>query len=114
MKARRPAYWKVQTLDDFDGGRWDSGGFGRDCDDPARDLPAGWERQVRFQDDLQVTVQRMRGTDVVGAGTTIDVTDETRPIEPGVDPGEWESAGDLRSGDSYAPASTCRARRRSS
>ena len=43
-------------------------------------------------------------SDVVGAGTTLDVDDSTRPIEPGIGPGEWESAGDLRNGDSYRAA----------
>ena len=55
-----------------------------------------------MQDRIQVSVQRMRGTDVVGAGTTIDVEDESRRIEPGVSPGQWQSVGDLRTGDSYA------------
>ena len=43
----------------------------------------------------------MRGNDVVGAGTTLDVEDESRRIEPGVSPGQWKSIGDLRTGDSY-------------
>ena len=101
VRARRPAYWKVRTLDDFDGRGWDSGGFDRFSDDPSLDLPADWERQTRFQDRIQVSVQRMRGTDVVGAGTTVDISDATRRIEPGVAPGEWRSGGDLRAGDSY-------------
>ena len=65
-------------------------------------MPADWQDQDRFQDRIQVSVQRLRGTDVVGAGTTIDVSDATRPIEAGIGPGEWESAGDLRTGDSYS------------
>ena len=44
----------------------------------------------------------MRGTDVVGAGTTIAIEEESRRIEPGVAPGQWQSVGDLRTGDSYA------------
>jgi transglutaminase-like putative cysteine protease len=102
VRARRPAYWKVRTLDAFDGGGWDSGRFDRDSDDPTLDMPPDWAAQTRFRDRIQVTVQRLRGSDVVGAGTTVDVDDATRPIEPGVGPGEWRSDGDLRAGDSYS------------
>jgi transglutaminase-like putative cysteine protease len=102
VKATRPAYWKVRTLDEFDGDGWDTGGFDRDSDDPTLDMPADWQDQERFQDRIQVSVQRLRGTDVVGAGTTLAISDATRPIEPGIGPGEWDSAGDLRTGDSYS------------
>ena len=88
-KAARPAYWKVRTLDDFDGRGWDSGGFDRESDDPFLDLPPQWETQSRFEDTIEVSVQRMRGTDVLGAGTTLDVTDATRPVTRGVAPGQW-------------------------
>ncbi len=102
IKARRPAYWKVRTLDEFSGDAWDSGGFDRDSDDPTLDMPPNWTTQDRFQDRLQVSVQRLRGSDVVGAGTTVSIDDATRPISPGVGPGEWQSEGDLRTGDSYS------------
>ena len=101
VKAQRPAYWKVRTLDEFDGNGWTTGGFGRASEDPGLDLPADWQDQRRFQDRIQVSVQRLRGNDVVGAGTTIDVLEESRRIEPGVAPGQWQSVGDLRTGDSY-------------
>ena len=102
VKARRPSYWKVRTLDEFDGTGWSTGGYDRASEDPTLDLPANWREQSRFQDRIQVSVQRMRGTDVVGAGTTVAVEDESRRIEPGIAPGEWQSVGDLRTGDSYA------------
>jgi transglutaminase-like putative cysteine protease len=101
VRAERPSYWKVRTLDVFDGAGWDTGGFDRDSDDPFLDLPPNWESQSRFQDRISVSVQRLRGNDVVGAGTTLDVSDATRPITPGVAPGEWRSSGELRAGDSY-------------
>jgi transglutaminase-like putative cysteine protease len=102
IKARRPAYWKVRTLDEFDGSTWGMGGYDRNSDDPTLDLPADWQQQTKFQDRIQVSVQRMRGSDVVGAGTTIGIEDESRRIEPGLSPGQWQSVGDLRTGDSYA------------
>ncbi len=101
IKAARPAYWKVRTLDDFDGRGWDSGGFGRDPADPFLDLPPQWETQSDFEDTIEVSVQRMRGTDVLGAGTTISVTDNTRTITRGSAPGQFLSASELRTGDSY-------------
>ena len=102
VTARRPAYWKVHTLDDYDGTGWDEGGFTQASDDPTLDLPANWETQTRWQDRIQVSIQRMRGTDVIGAGTTRDILNPTRRILPGQDPGSWQSVGDLRSGDSYS------------
>jgi protein-glutamine gamma-glutamyltransferase len=102
VKATRPAYWKVRTLDEFDGNGWTTGGYDRASDDPTLDLPANWQTQKRYQDRIQVSVQRMRGNDVVGAGTTIEVLDESRRIERGVSPGEWQSVGELRTGDSYS------------
>jgi len=102
VKAQRPAYWKVRTLDEFDGTSWTTGGYDEASDDPTLDLPADWAGQERWQDRIQVSVQRMRGTDVVGAGTTIDVENESRRIEPGVSPGQWQSVGELRTGDSYS------------
>src|SRR4051794_11257232 len=84
VTARRPAYWKVRTLDEFDGTGWGMGGYDRASDDPMLDLPADWQEQTRFQDRIQVSVQRMRGSDVVGAGTTLGILDESRRIEPGV------------------------------
>jgi transglutaminase-like putative cysteine protease len=102
VKARRPSYWKVRTLDEFDGEGWSTGALDRASEDPTLDLPADWRDQERFQDRIQVSVQRLRGTDVVGAGTTVAIEDESRRIEPGVAPGEWRSVGELRTGDSYA------------
>jgi transglutaminase-like putative cysteine protease len=99
VKAARPAYWKVRTLDMFDGTSWGNGGLDRADDDPGLDLPA--DLQERFEDRIQVSVQRMRGSDVVGAGTTIGFEDESRQIVPGDGPGQWQSVGDLRTGDSY-------------
>ena len=102
VKARRPSYWKVRTLDEFDGTGWNAGGYDRASEDPTLDLPADWREQTRYQDRIQVSVQRLRGTDVVGAGTTVAIEDESRRIEPGLSPGQWQSVGDLRTGDSYA------------
>ncbi|MEA2312784.1 MAG: protein-glutamine gamma-glutamyltransferase [Solirubrobacteraceae bacterium] len=102
VRASRPSYWKVRTLDEFDGTVWDSGGYDRASDDPTLDLPANWQSLKRYEDRIQVSIQRLEGTDVVGAGTTRAIANATRPIEHGLGPGEWESVGDLRSGDSYS------------
>src|SRR5919202_4795398 len=73
VRASRPEYWKVRTLDEFDGTSWDSGGFDRASDDPTLDLPPNWDTMSRFEDRIAVSIQRLRGPDVVGAGTTLDV-----------------------------------------
>ena len=101
VNATRPSYWKVRTLDEFDGNGWTTGGYDRESDDPTLDLPADWSEKTGYQDTIQVSVQRMRGTDVVGAGTTLSVSNESRRIEPGIAPGQWQSVGELRTGDSY-------------
>ena len=102
VKAPRPSYWKVRTLDEFDGRSWGTGGYDRASEDPTLDLPADAAARARSVERIQVSVQRMRGTDVIGAGTTLAIDEETRRIEPGVAPGQWESVGELRTGDSYS------------
>jgi len=102
VKAQRPSYWKVRTLDEFDGRSWGTGSYDRVSDDPTLDLPADAAVRSRFQERIQVSVQRMRGTDVVGAGTTLGIDEETRRVEPGVAPGQWRSVEELRTGDSYS------------
>ncbi len=88
VQAARPSYWKVRTLDEFDGHAWDSGGLDRESDDPILDLPPRWDTMTRFEDVIQVSVRRMRGSDVLGAGTTLDVLrTPTRPVARGVAPG---------------------------
>jgi transglutaminase-like putative cysteine protease len=101
VKATRPSYWKVRTLDEFDGNGWTTGGYDRASDDPTLDLPPDWNERTGYQDTIQVSVQRMRGTDVVGAGTTLSFSNESRRIEHGISPGDWQSIGELRTGDSY-------------
>jgi transglutaminase-like putative cysteine protease len=102
IKASRPSYWKARTLDEFDGDGWDTGGFDQASDDPTLDLPPNWQSLQRDEDRIEVSVQRYKGSDVVSAGTTLEVANATRQVERGVAPGQWESVGDLRAGDSYS------------
>jgi protein-glutamine gamma-glutamyltransferase len=101
VKAARPQYWKVRTLDEFDGRGWESGRFDRESEDPSLDLPVNFEDVPRFEDVIQVSIQRLRGTDLLGAGTTLDIMDATREVDRGAGPGDWQSRGELRAGDSY-------------
>jgi transglutaminase-like putative cysteine protease len=101
VKASRPQYWKVRTLDEFDGRAWESGAFDRDSEDPLLDLTPNWEDNARFEDVIEVSVQRLSGTDLLGAGTTLDVTESTREVDRAAGPGNWQSRGELRVGDSY-------------
>ena len=38
---------------------------------------------------------------MIGAGTTIDVSDASRTVEPAISPGTWDAPSALRRGDSY-------------
>jgi transglutaminase-like putative cysteine protease len=101
VQARRPSYWKVRTLGEFDGTAWRDDPFDARSDDPLLDLPPNYRELTRWEDRLQVSVQRMRGLDVVGAGTTLAVTDSTREIFNAGGRGNWQARSELRSGDSY-------------
>jgi hypothetical protein len=100
VKAARPAYWTVKTLEDFDGSGWTTEAVGTEGEDPALDLPVTWRNEPRWREDIQISMRRMRGSDVVGAGFVMSVQDATRPIAQIV-PGSFEPEGDLRAGDSY-------------
>jgi transglutaminase-like putative cysteine protease len=101
VKAQRAAYWKVLTLEDFDGFGWEQARIGRSEVETDDDLPSSYRSQLPFEAALSVAVRRFRGSDVVGAGTILEVTDSTRGLAVRGDAGRWITDGDLRSGDSY-------------
>jgi transglutaminase-like putative cysteine protease len=99
-----PLYWKAEVLNDFDGRAWttasrtDPGG-----DEPEDDLPSDWRDRPAWNTRFEVSLRRLRTANVVGAGTVLDVTGASRPVEPAAIPGMWiaEGARDLARGDSY-------------
>ncbi|MEA2170277.1 MAG: protein-glutamine gamma-glutamyltransferase, partial [Solirubrobacteraceae bacterium] len=49
------------------------------------------------------SVRRLESHEVMGAGTTLDVKDPTRPVEPALVAGQWEASDgrEFKNGDSY-------------
>ncbi len=103
VRSRLPHYWKVQTLNEFDGRLWTSS-VRRDYGDaPADDLPVGPLRRD-WQTRFSVDISRLESDLVVGSGSTLAITDSTRDVEPGEVPGEFvvSDGKSLSKGDSYA------------
>ena len=111
IKTDRAAYWKATNLVEFDGVRWTTGG---DRWLPSIDSSEVPDERDSWRQRILVTVRGLRTTQVIGAGTTLSVSDSPRPIrESG--PGRFETIGDpLTSGQAYTaevyvPAPTRRA-----
>ena len=82
IRSNRPHYWKVETLDGFDGFRW----LRTDASSPRHQLPGlpatrsregrTWsyhEYNPRWDESFRVTVRSLSSQLVVGAGITYDV-----------------------------------------
>jgi transglutaminase-like putative cysteine protease len=104
VRSNDPHYWKAETLSYFDGIQWssslraDPGG-----DEPRDDLPRTGKQHPDWNTTFSVSLRRLETAQVIGAGTTLDVTDATDDVVPGVVPGEWiaEGGDELSKGDSY-------------
>ena len=100
-----PLYWKARNLDDFNGQSWTArtepidDGFGTGTFDA--DVPADWEQHRAYTETIDVSVRRMRIRDVIGAGTTMEIRDSSRDVQPGLSPGTYDAPSALRRGDSY-------------
>ena len=104
VRSRTPYYWKAETLDFFDGRQWTSSPrAGVTGDVPADDLPSGDRPRPEWDARFTVALRRLKTSQVVGAGTILDVTGATQPVEPAAVPGQWQTSGtrDLARGDSY-------------
>jgi protein-glutamine gamma-glutamyltransferase len=107
VRSDRPHYWKVETLNTFDGLRWvrssynDAAPF-RELPDAPFNLGPTWnfhEWNERWDEEIEVTVRSLTSDLVVGAGTTYEV-DGVR-VSYSVD-GTTRLNGDpLDEGDSY-------------
>jgi transglutaminase-like putative cysteine protease len=101
IKARRPAYWKAETLEQFDGSAWrqvpTAGPGGADTE--GIDSHPGWIQR------LEVTVRGLRSTAFVAAGTTLRVDDSSRLVGASA-PGTFRTLNKpLRRGDGYIATS---------
>ena len=102
VAAERPAYWKAETLDAFDGRRWRAGGAAQ-VDDarPVADLAPEWAAHPEWSGSVRVTVRNLGSLAIVGPGTLLSVDAETRRVLPGFTAGSFMTASELRRGDSY-------------
>jgi transglutaminase-like putative cysteine protease len=102
VKASKAQYWKAETLDTFDGERWQAGGPPSAEDaKPTADLTPNWTSHPGWGGTAQVTISNLRSTDIIGPGTILDVQQSTRHVDPSVDAGRWTTVSELRKGDSY-------------
>ena len=102
IKSDEPHYWKAANLDLFDGtGFADAGPLDRGGNDPVNDLREDYLNKPGQLDDIEVSVRRMRSTDVIASGTIMKVEDSTRNVHPSGEPGRWTAESELRRGDSY-------------
>ena len=100
VRARRSAYWKAENLDGFDGTRWTRT---RLLDSQAVDseLPGASLRRPDWEQRIRVRITGMRTSEIVGAGTTLEVLRSPRQAVPSGSPGTYVVGGELERGDAY-------------
>ena len=101
VATAKPSYWKVRTLEEFDGEVWRDGGARFGGNDAELELPPDWRNRPAWTDELRISVRRMRSTDVVGAGTIVRVASPGRRVRPANEAGMWSAETEFRRGDSY-------------
>jgi transglutaminase-like putative cysteine protease len=103
VKAKRPAYWKAENLDDFDGLRWRSSNeLARARTPLASELPSSFRTRRQWRQRIEVTVRSLDTSDVIGAGTTLDVVHPPSAPVATASPGTYSFEETLNRGDSYA------------
>ena len=78
VKAKQPAYWKAESLDVFDGGRWQQSESGT-REDIDLELPARPAVRERFTQRIKVNVRNLRTRTFVTAGIPTTAPDMPRP-----------------------------------
>jgi transglutaminase-like putative cysteine protease len=96
VRSNERNYWKVETLDRFEGERWERSGFGRG-NNPL--LPSPYK--VFWETDLAVTIRDLDTSLFPIAGTALQIRGADPVIVPSED-GTLEALGEsLDEGDSY-------------
>ena len=88
--SKEPLYWKARNLDVFNRFAWTTRSEPVEADgkEPFEaDLPPDWGDRPAWTSTIEVSIRRMRIRDVIGAGTTVDVSDASRNVEPAISPG---------------------------
>jgi transglutaminase-like putative cysteine protease len=98
VRTDRAAYWKATNLVEFDGIRWTTGGDRWLQRIDASEIPnevSRWRRRIL------VTIRGLQTTQVIGAGSTLSISNSPRPVRE-AGPGRFETIGDpLTSGQAY-------------
>ena len=72
-----PLYWKARNLDTFNGNAWQIREDMQDTrftEEPwESDLPEDWADRPAWTSEIEVFVKRVQTTDVIGAGTIIEI-----------------------------------------
>jgi transglutaminase-like putative cysteine protease len=93
---KRPAYWKAENLEGFDGIRWRE--IDADVDDPGR--PENEEALLQGTQEIRVTIRNLSSTQFITAGFADEVDSPTIRETPRGD-GTWVAGRPLRRGDAY-------------
>jgi protein-glutamine gamma-glutamyltransferase len=93
---KRPAYWKAENLEGFDGIRWRE--IDADVDDPGR--PEDAEALDQGTQEIRVTIRNLSSRDFITAGYAAEVDSPTIRETPRGD-GTWVAGRSLRRGDAY-------------
>jgi transglutaminase-like putative cysteine protease len=104
VRSDEPQYWKVRTLGQFNGEGWEPGNAPEGVSsqaEPELDLAEDFGERPEWDKQFKVTIRRVRGREVIGAGTVLGVENASRPVRPTALPGIWVADTDLRAGDAY-------------
>jgi protein-glutamine gamma-glutamyltransferase len=96
VKAQRPAYWKAENLDSFEGATWQRSEFVLAPDEQVPATPG--DRRGRQR--IRVTVRNLESRQVVTAGAPLAVASERAVVQSS--PGNYVTTGrPLHRGDAY-------------
>jgi transglutaminase-like putative cysteine protease len=93
---KRPAYWKAENLDGFDGARWHQ----VDADFQEASTPAVEDMLLTNTQKIRVTVRNLSSIEFITAGYADSVDSPTIRETPRGD-GTWTTSRPLRRGDAY-------------
>jgi protein-glutamine gamma-glutamyltransferase len=97
VKARRADYWKAENLDVFNGLAWSEGAGPVSASPP----PPAKKELRRWTQRITVTMEAMKTTAVIAAGTASRPQQIDAAVTPGVSAGTWTSSQPLSPGSTY-------------
>jgi transglutaminase-like putative cysteine protease len=96
ITAPRPAHWKAEDLDRFDGRGWTQGSVG--ADPGLAGVSAA--RRAADSETLEVNVDQITSDQVISAGYS--ARPDLAGVRPGTDPGTWLAGDPLSPGEDYS------------